>query len=338
MEESLRVMARAYDEWPVVARRAYARGASTALPARYAYVDSIVVCGMGGSGVVGDYVAVLAEEHGRVPVIVVKDYRLPIWSSRSLVLAVSYSGNTVETLNCYLEARRRGACLVAISSGGRLRDYARQHGVPWIPVDKAPAARLAFASMLYVVLGLVQSLGLLHLPEPDVEESIRVLEEGGREAAEKARNLAVTVKDALPVIATTRRFEPLALRMKNELNENAKVPAKVEVLPEWGHNDIEGWSDRLSQLSYAFIVLDSGEPTESSLLDVAEKVYRKISEWIARIKLLGGSLLAKLVWGTYLAGIASLELAKMLGVDPLATLQIREYRAAVEKVLARGNP
>ena len=324
----------AYLSWPRALREGYEAGLEQGRarpPARA--VRGVVVCGMGGSGIVGDYAAALAEERGALPVYVVKGHRLPIWARDHLVVAVSFSGNTVETIECFRAARRVGAPLAVVASGGRLAEMAREAGAALVLVPPSPAARTAFAQLLGGLLGYLEGAGLLDA-RVSVEAAARLLEEGLAAARERASGLARGLAGRVPVILACREYEPLAWRFKNELNENAKVQAKVEVLPEWGHNDAEGWARPVAADAFAAVALDPREEPCRSLLEFALDTIGSAGAAALRLALEGEDALSRMLWGSLVAGLASLELARIRGVDPLETPMIRRFRERIGRLLA----
>src|SRR5262245_52385852 len=88
-------------------------------------VSAVLVLGMGGSGVSGDVLAAVAGPECPVPIVVSKDYELPGFVDGStLVLAVSCSGNTEETLEAVMAAHETDAYVATVSQGGRLAELA----------------------------------------------------------------------------------------------------------------------------------------------------------------------------------------------------------------------
>src|SRR6266566_128983 len=102
-------------------------------PAREA--RRIFLVGMGGSAIAGDVFAAWVADRCKVPIQVVRDYRLPAYArSEDLLVAVSYSGNTEETMSAAMQGMQHGCRMVAVTSGGSLRDLARKKRVPIVDV------------------------------------------------------------------------------------------------------------------------------------------------------------------------------------------------------------
>jgi glucose/mannose-6-phosphate isomerase len=302
------------------------------LPGEYRLV---VVAGMGGSGIVGDYVAALSSVRGVVPVIVSKSHLLPGFVGKNdLVFIVSYSGNTLETRIAYSEALQRGSRIVIVSSDGILEREASEKNIPFVPVVKGIAPRTALPHMLYGILGVLDSSGYSVVSKREAEDAYRFLAEYMGDIVDSAHRLASFIyeKRGLTIIATHTPLEPLGWRGKNEFNENAKIPVKVEVAPEWMHNDIVGWEHPFTN-NYSVIALrDPDDKPGYRLVEFMMDIYSEKRIPVYTIDLRGSNLLEKLLYGSLLLGLASVKLARMRGLDPLATTSISKYKAQVDKI------
>jgi glucose/mannose-6-phosphate isomerase len=213
---------------------------------------SVVVCGMGGSGIAGDIVRSLYWERLTLPFVVVKGYRLPEFCGReTLVMAASFSGETEETLAAYTEAVDRGCRVVAVSSGGALARLARDDRVLHVrlPAEVAvPRAALGFAAG--VPMGILEAMELVPSAAPAVDRTARQLDllasrlSPSRPVEEnEAKGIAAWIADRTPVVwGSEGPAEAASLRWKTQFNENAKGPAFASDLPELDHNEVEGWS------------------------------------------------------------------------------------------------
>ena len=244
-------------------QRAWEDGLALELPGTLSQARSVVVVGMGGSAMGGELVAGLAELEATVPVHVVRDYTLPAWiGPETLVIASSYSGDTEETLSAYRQARERGALLLAMTSGGTLAKEAATHGTPLLRVDYEGEPRSAVGYSFGMLLALLCKLGLLANKEAELQTAVQLLQQMvsalGPEAS-KAQNLAKTVATAmhgrLPVVYGAEFLSGAAHRWKTQLNENSKVWAFDESLPELNHNAVVGYSLPAEIRERAYVVL-----------------------------------------------------------------------------------
>ena len=322
-----------YLSWSEPARRAYLSGLSLSLPASYAASDAVLVCGMGGSGAAGDYLASLAASYSGAIIVAAKEAEPPHWVSRgALVYAVSFSGNTRETLNCAKKSYELGGRVVAVTTGGRLAAWARERNLPVAIVEQAPAPRAGWPQLFYTLLGSLVGNGLLNVPGPDIEESLRLLGER-REAENQASEIASwlnAAEDSLVVLAPAPYY-PVAVRTRSELAENAKKASDASQVPESGHNILEGWSN---EARYRFLVIDPVEEPWSKLLEEFMGLARPADFYVE--KLHGANMVSKLVWGTWVAGLASIKLAMLRNQDPERLSAVKLFRSVVEKTTEWG--
>src|SRR3989442_4647786 len=222
---------------------------------------NIVFMGMGGSASAGDLVRDWLDNKISVPAIVRRDPTLPRFvGSNTLFVALSYSGETRETLAAFREARKRGSNLVAIGTGGKLQKLSGELGVPFLAVRPAPAPRAALGQMVVATAFALHGYGIIQDPRTEIELAIRELgrlrnriQRNVPFAENPAKRLAAALQDHLPVIYTPQRMASVARRFTNQLAENSKMVAKYALLPEGGHNEVEAWSNQPFPLAPIFI-------------------------------------------------------------------------------------
>ena len=322
-----------YLEWHGHATKALILGRSFSMPPGYSNVDDIVVCGVGGSGVVGEYIERISSIESGPPVFVAKTFRTPNWVSRkTLVISISFSGNTYETISCTMSAARRGARIVAISSGGKLLAYSKEKGIPHLIIPRAPAARAAWPYLFFSVLGFLYESGTIFVDKKELFEAIEIL--GRREKVlNDSSSIATEVyswaekRRSNLVLVSPHEFLPLVVRARNEFAENAKLLINTIILPDSGHNDIEALA-RSSNISYIFLY--TGDEFWDELIN---RMLNSLSiNQSSKVTLEGRSFLSKIAWGTWLFGITSLILAEKLGINPLDTKYIKSFRRIVEEI------
>jgi len=301
----------------------------------------IVITGMGGSGCIGDYVYALAStrKYFKCPIFIVKSHKLPSFiNEKDLVFIISYSGNTLETRHTYLEALRRKCSLVVITSNGFLERDAKQKNIPLITVTRGIAPRTALPEMLLAVLNILDTSGLTIVSRDEVEDLRRFLKENMAKAYNEAMEIAQFIysnKGTL-IIATHTPLEALAIRGKNEFNENSKIPVKIDVAPECAHNDIVGWENPFTDKWTVLEIVDPRDPIGLKIIDFMDEIYREKRYPIKKILLKGEYFLQKLLYGSLLLGLASVKLARLRGINPLETKNISKYKSRVHDIL--GQP
>jgi glucose/mannose-6-phosphate isomerase len=211
-------------------------------------IDHVVLTGMGGSGIGATLVEALLRDSSPRPIVVVKDYHLPKFvNKRSLVIATSYSGETEETLYGVALAKERGAQIAAIASGGALLDFANAKKLPHAPVPRNRQPRAALPLLFGSLAGMVSTIGLGNLAlagEDETTLSNRHLSLQPRlaGAGDDALRFAEQIRHSRPVIVGEAHLWPVAQRWKAQFNENSKIFARAEPIPEMNHNDLVAWA------------------------------------------------------------------------------------------------
>jgi glucose/mannose-6-phosphate isomerase len=292
--------------------------------------SAVAVCGMGGSGVSGDVLAAIAAARGTVPVVSVKGFDLPRWADRqTLVVCVSYSGDTEEAVACFDEARRRGAQLAAIAGGGTLAARASEGGVPCLtPSPQGLMPRAAFASLAACVLAVGERAGLVSGLDEDIASAVRACKDGlGRWGASvslaenEAKRLALLLAGGSPRIwGQEGVLAVAAFRWKTQLNENAKIHASAAFLPEALHNEI--------------VPLAAGEPLVILRADAESRRMAARIEALAPYepafaRAVGTSNLAILASAILLGDLVSVYCAALRGVDPTPIEAITRHKRAL---------
>jgi glucose/mannose-6-phosphate isomerase len=341
------------ERFPEQVREAWRLGADAAdLPSGEGVV-SLAILGVGGSGISGDAARGVLGARSVLPVHTLRGSELPAWVGRNtLVFAVSYSGNTEETLHLFDEARERGARLVALTSGGALEDRARAAGATLVKLPNSLQPRAALGFLTIPILLICERLGL----GPEIARSMPAsLEQLERRAVEygrsspspqnDAKRLALSLSGRLPwVYGSEGMSEVAAYRWKCQMNECAKVPCSSSFFPELTHNEVVGWSglSSLTRKHAALIVLrHNGETVAMARrMDATVRMIRGSFGFNAEIRAEGPSELARFLDLTYLGDFTSTYLGIAGGVDPAPVEPIdrlkRELRTPQRIVLDGG--
>lgn len=228
---------------------AWARARQLDLPLDPAGVRQVVICGMGGSAISGDLLAALAGEASPVPVLVHRGYGLPASASgpQTLVIALSHSGTTEETLSCARQAAERGASLLTITSGGDLAPLTEGAGGAAWTFDYDAQPRAALGWLYGLLLGAAARLRLVDDLAGEVAEAVDAMRQlratlrpDSPSSQNPAKHLAGMLEGRVPVIWGAELLAPVARRWKTQLNENAKTAAYYEEMPELNHNSVVG--------------------------------------------------------------------------------------------------
>jgi len=294
--------------------------------------------GMGGSAIAGELTAALVADSAPRPFLVVRDYHWPACVDRTaLAVLSSNSGNTEETLSLAHEAIARGVPCAAIASGGALAALAGERGWPLHRLPGGMPPRAALFHGWVPLTRFVHRLGWAIDPAPAWREAAALLERRRAElgsAAAEAANPAKRLARELAGRAVTLYSGPggpaaVAVRWRQQLNENAKVLAHSAVVPESNHNEIVGWQQAGPVTrSLAVLLLRDGEDTAAATarLDLTAEYAARQGAAVHEIRSQGESRIARLASLVQFGDSLSLYLALLGGVDPTDIASIDEFK------------
>ena len=299
---------------------------------------NIVIAGMGGSALAADMVRVLTAGWLHLPLEVVKGYDLPGFvGEETLVIAVSHSGNTEETLSCYRQALDKKSCLAVMSTGGELIKRANNDNITYAQIPAGTQPRM---STVYHLRGLLKLLQHFWVIDGDlynqVADSADWLEgeiSHWTPAAPEKNNLAkqiakMTIGKTLVIFGGELTW-PLAYKWKISWNESAKNLAFSNQYPEFNHNEFIGWSSH--PVEKPFTIFDIRSNLERARIrermELSDRLLSGKRPKAHVLELQGRMLMQQLLWGLVLADAASIYTAILNGVNPGPVRLIEKLKA-----------
>ncbi len=305
------------------------------------YVSSVIVAGMGGSAVAGLIAGGALRDALPVPFHVVQDYKLPAFARReTLVIVSSYSGATEETLSMFGDARERGCRVVGTTSGGPLKEMLSAEGLPCFDLPGGVQPRAALPHLMAPVLEALERTELAvtrSMAQEAVEVCRTVAAECKRGRAERnnpAKRAARAMSQGMPSIYGAGVLRAPALRWRTQVNENAKVIAREDFLPDSNHNDINAWAfDTRARSSCVILLRDpKGNRRNEQRMDMTRKFATEGgAASVFEVRARGEGPLARALSATLVGDFASVYLAYLRGVDPTPV----EVIVRLKKELAR---
>jgi glucose/mannose-6-phosphate isomerase len=302
---------------------------------------------MGGSGIIGEVIADLCNELDSLRVDVLREYHLPrYYSNETLVVGISASGNTEETLSVLSEANKRGFDICTFGSGGTLERFSNSNPrIKFTKTSMLKVPRSSFPGIFYPVLKFMIQNGYLRISEEQVKDSIdclaRAQELCQRPSAKQNRALEIAAaisenKNSFPLIYSSRRTRSIGLRFRQSLNENAKTHGFEGEVPEICHNDIVGWdknaasgkkrSAREESSGSNFVPISLRLEDDSleikTRFQIIEDILKKSKTQFIQAPSLGTTYLSRTVSMLYLLDYATFYTAIFKHVDPIMTPSI----------------
>jgi glucose/mannose-6-phosphate isomerase len=317
-------MHKVYDRWPEIAKKAFE---SDLEPIHFDSIDHIVFAGMGGSGAIGDLFASILSKT-EIHVNVIKGYLLPkTVGPNTLVVAISVSGNTVETMNILESTKKHGCQVIGFSSGGKMESFCYENNIEYRKIPMIHSPRASFVNFVYSILHILDSI--LPIKKSDVVHSIKKLEE--KSELISSLNLTETnpslelarFLDETPCIYYPHGLYAAAIRFKNSLQENAKMHAFVEDVIEACHNGIVSWEGKSKTKPVIIRGKDDFIKTQERWM-ILKQYFTENDIAFLEIVSIEGNILSKQMNLIYLLDFASIYRAILSNTDP-STIKSIDY-------------
>lgn len=309
-------MYKIYDSWPQIASNAYGNISNVI---DYKNIDHIVFSGMGGSGAIGDLLAAILSKTS-IHVSLVKGYLLPnTVDSNTLVVTVSVSGNTVETLNVLNLARKTDCKLMAFSSGGMMEKTCKKNNINFQKIDMNHSPRTSFVNYVYSILHTLDSV--IPVKKQNIFESIKELAKISKQinsANLSKQNSSLSLAkwiSGIPLIYYPWGLQAAAVRFKSSLQENAKSHTIIEDVIEASHNGIVSW-EKPSNVNPILLQGQDDYVKTKERWKILKEYLSKNNIDYAEIKSVRGNILTKLICLIYLLDYASIYYAILHKTDP----------------------
>ena len=297
-------------------------------------INNILISGLGGSGIGGTIVSEIAAKTSLLPITVNKDYFLPAFVNENThVIISSYSGNTEETLQAFETALDRKAKITCITSGGKILELAKETQSDYIllPGGMPPRSCLGYSfTELFYVLQFHKVIGPEYIE--NIRKGILMLDEEEMEIRALAVQIAEDLLDKMPVIYSAAGSEGVAIRFRQQLNENAKILCWHHVIPEMNHNELVGWTTKNDNLSVIIFRNESDYYRTSKRTDIVRDIIAKYTSNLVEIYSQGDNTIERALYFIHLGDWISYFLAEMRKVDVTEVKVIDFLKKSLEKI------
>jgi glucose/mannose-6-phosphate isomerase len=297
-------------------------------------IQNIIVTGLGGSGIGGTILSELIQDECSIPVLVNKDYFLPAYvNSNTLVIISSYSGNTEETVSAMKQSITKKAQVVCITSGGKIKELADQNNFDTIiiPGGKPPRSCIGYS--------LVQLLKVIEFNEfvktnllAQVETSITLLIKENTSIKNEAMTIAKLLVDKLTVIYSLGTCEGVAVRFRQQINENSKMLCWHHTLPEMNHNELVGWTTKNENIAVVTFKTSFDYERTIKRYEICKELFSKYSSSVTDITAKGNSKLEQYLYLINIGDWISCYIADIRNIDPIEVDVITNLKNELAKI------
>ena len=278
-------------------------------------IDKIIVSGMGGSAIPGDVLKTYMKYNSKTPVFINRNYKLPTFADKNtLLFVISYSGNTEETIEVFREGLRKGCQIVAITSGGKIKELAVLHKKPLVEVPSKKQPRAMIGYLFFPMLRILMSYNIIRNAKKEIDALSEYLKK--TKLNDKAEELAKNLLDKVPLIYASEDFYPVALRFKTQINENAKIHAFWNTISEMNHNEIVGYTELYTKYHMIMFGSELDHPRIKKRFDICKKLVKSKGVTVTQMNFSGNSILKQMFTAIHMGDWTSYYMAIYKKVDP----------------------
>jgi len=288
-------------------------------------IQNIILIGMGGSALAGEILKCYLKYELKIPFMILRNYSLPAFADkRTLIIASSYSGNTEETITAYREAIRKNIPTIAIASGGKLEELSRLNKNPFIKLPKGIQPRLSIGYSFFALLKILENSKIIESKKEDTKKTEKALKKPMFK--EMAKKLAKKIKGKIPIIYSSDDLSCVAYKWKIDMNENAKIHAFYNVIPEMNHNELVGYTNLLG--NYHVLILKDDEDYDriKKRIKINKELIKKKDIGLTEVEIRGECFLTKIFSAIYIGDWVSYYLALLYNQDPTPVDIVEELK------------
>lgn len=295
---------------------------------------NVLISGLGGSGIGGNIASEIAQLETKIPIQVSKTYFIPGYvNENSLVIISSYSGNTEETFHALELAHKAHAQIICITSGGKILDFARKNNytIVQVPAGMPPRACLGYS--------LVQQLAILHKigclesdPLAKINDAANNIIANKTTMMQQGRNIAAFLYNKLPILYATTYNEGIAVRWRQQINENSKMLCWHHVVPEMNHNELVGWRAQDESLAVIFLRTNADYYRNNTRIEINKEEIKKYTPNVLDVYASGDDAIDQTINLIHLGDWVSFYLAQLNEMDPIEINVINHLKGELDKI------
>lgn len=299
--------------------------ASFTVPAKE--IRNVIITGLGGSGIGGSIISQVTEKEIKVPVQVNKDYFLPGYvNEHTLVIVSSYSGNTEETIQCFEMALKSNAKICCITSGGKVLEMAKKNNCDYVLIPGGNPPRSAIGYSLTQLFFVLHGYKLISDSfKAQMKKSVELLNHEEEHIMSEAYYLAEKLHKKIPVIYSAANYEGVAVRFREQINENAKMLCWHHVLPEMNHNELVGWTIPNKKLAVVFFRNEDDYKRIQARMNLTKKIIAKYTPYVFEVFSKGSSQLEKVFYLIHFGDWVSWYLSEIRGDVDATEIKVIDY-------------
>ena len=288
---------------------------------------NVIICGMGGSALPANILNALT--HPNIPIYIHRDYGLPKEADMgSLIICVSYSGNTEETVSALKKTISRGFKVVSIATGGKLEKISKQNNIILVKIPSGIQPRSATGYMFSVLAVILSNCGIISDISNDILKTAESLKKISSKLEKQGKNIAQKLKNKIPVVYASNNFKTVARIWKIKFNENSKIPAFCNYFPELNHNEMVGFTQTNKKNNF-FVLIIKNKDDHSRIakrMALTSSILNKKGIKTEFIETEGDFAMSRLFACLLLGDWISYQLGMNYKIDPTPVKMVEDFK------------
>ncbi|OGZ72399.1 MAG: bifunctional phosphoglucose/phosphomannose isomerase [Candidatus Staskawiczbacteria bacterium RIFCSPLOWO2_01_FULL_38_12b] len=295
--------------------------------------SNVIICGIGGSALPGDILNTIVN--APIPISLHRSYNLPTQANeKSLVICISYSGNTEEPLSALQEAITRKLPIICMASGGQIEMLCLKNNIPFVKIPSGIQPRSATGYIFSALVKILANAKIIDDMSSEILRTSKQLQEINTSLENEGNKLAKKLSKKIPVIYSSDSLKNLAMVWKIKFNENSKIPAFYNYFPELNHNEMVGYTGlkKLGIKNFFVIILQdkSEHPRILKRMELTTNIIKKSGAKVEIIGIKDGSPLFKIFSSLLLGDWVSYYLAMENDTDPTPVSMVEEFKKLMQ--------
>ncbi|OGZ80411.1 MAG: bifunctional phosphoglucose/phosphomannose isomerase [Candidatus Staskawiczbacteria bacterium RIFOXYB2_FULL_32_9] len=299
---------------------------------------NIIFCAIGGSALPINVLNSIIKT--TIPIYIHRDYGLPIWADKdSLIICISYSGNTEECLSSLKEAIDKNLKVIVVSSGGKFEELAKQNNIPFAKLPLGIQPRCATGYIFSAITKILINAGILKDISFEILDLAGDLKNINLELEKEGKKIASKITKKVPIVYSSNNFSTVARIWKIKFNENSKIPAFFNYFPELNHNEMVGFTmknpkfkTQISKLLSVIILRDQADhPRILKRMQLTTKLISKTGIKTNFVEIKKGSLMFKVFSTLLLGDWVSYFVALNQKIDPTPVKMVEDFKKQMSK-------
>lgn len=288
---------------------------------------NVIICGIGGSALPSDVLDIVTQP--AIPIYIPRNYNLPKQTNKkSLVVCISYSGNTEEPISGLDEALSKNLKIIGIASGGKIEEKCKKNNLPFVKISSGIQPRSATGYIFSSLAKVLSNSGIIEDLSDEILKTTDELKNITEELERQGQDLAKKLFEKIPIIYASSEFKDVAKIWKIKLNENSKIPAFWNYFPELNHNEMVGYSQLKKDNKFYFVIIkdDKTHPRNLKRMELLGTLLKEKGAGVSFVDARQGSLMSRVFSTLLLGDWVSYYLALENKVDPTPVRIVEDFK------------